>query len=123
LFDVPNSVNEFSHFDLYNRTNVKLSPYALGYLPFMLPFSQPMTIEEAGCCWCANTTGTDFEAFQKNPEFQVEWAERDIAGKNHLAIRHHDKIMVMDVQPLIEALRILWDAYWKSNHPDEEEIL
>jgi hypothetical protein len=31
--------------------------------------------------------------------------------------------MVMDVQPLIEALRILWDAYWKSNHPDEEEIL
>jgi hypothetical protein len=68
---------------LYNRTNVKLSPYALGYLPFMLPFSQPMTIEEAGCCWCANTTGTDFEAFQKNRIncFAKNYPYSDGAGK------------------------------------------
>ena len=50
---------------LYNRVNVKLSPYSLGYLPFMLPFSKPMIPSEAECCWCANSTAGDFEALKK----------------------------------------------------------
>lgn len=39
---------------IYNRPNIRLNPGSLGYLPYMLPFSPPMTEEEAGCCWCAN---------------------------------------------------------------------
>lgn len=70
---------------LYNRVNVKLSPYSLGYLPFMLPFSRPMTVDEAGCCWCANTSSTNanFEAFRKGRQacFLKGYPFSDAAGK------------------------------------------
>ena len=41
---------------LYNRTNVTLTPYQMGYVSKMIPFSPPMEgLDEAGCCWCAST--------------------------------------------------------------------
>lgn len=50
---------------LYNRVNVKLTPGQLGYVPFLLPFAEPMTGDEVNCCWCANSSGVEWEAFLK----------------------------------------------------------
>lgn len=40
---------------VFNKVNVRTTPGQLGYVAKMNPFSTPMlTMEEAGCCWCAN---------------------------------------------------------------------
>ena len=69
---------------VYNRVNVKLTPYQLGYVSYMEPFTQDMLSEEAGCCWCAGTgdpaaSSTYFVAKEK--AFRSGYPRFDQLGK------------------------------------------
>lgn len=57
---------------VFNRVNVRTTPGQMGYVAKMNPFSPPMlTMEEAGCCWCANAAAMapsydDFTKMRRN---------------------------------------------------------
>jgi hypothetical protein len=72
---------------VFNRINVRLSEYQLGYVSKMYPFSEPMIGEyEAGCCWCANTAfpdGADWDNYKaaKKACFRATYPFFDQRGK------------------------------------------
>jgi hypothetical protein len=70
---------------VYNRINVKLNSYQLGYVSSMAPFADPMTLSEAGCCWCS---GTGFNTQQlgdylksKTTSYRTVYPKFDQSGK------------------------------------------
>lgn len=69
---------------LYHRVNVRTTPLSLGYIPFMLPFSQPMLGSEAGCCWCAFIPGgAPWDAYKKQKRgcFMNSYPKSDGTGR------------------------------------------
>jgi alpha-tubulin suppressor-like RCC1 family protein len=44
---------------VFKKQNMSTRVNNYGYLPFMNPFSVPMKISEAGCCWCASPDKLD----------------------------------------------------------------
>ena len=69
---------------VYNRVNVKLNPRQMGYVSYLLPFEYPMTLSEAGCCWCSESRiANTWENFVKAKVncFGKLWPYSDGKGK------------------------------------------
>ena len=71
---------------VFNRVNVRITSYQLGYVSYMPPFSPPMlSIDEAGCCWCAScgVRGLDWELMRKgrSAQFRSSYPLFDQQGK------------------------------------------
>lgn len=63
-------------------------------------------------------TLTDFEvkvliqnALSHSPDLQVEWGEMDRFGNSTLLVKYESNLLVIEVSPLINAIRILWNEY------------
>ncbi|GBF41106.1 hypothetical protein LPTSP2_03770 [Leptospira ellinghausenii] len=63
-------------------------------------------------------TLSDFEvkvliqkALTHHPKLQVEWGEMDRFGQNTLLVKYQNNLLLIEVSPLINAIRILWNEY------------
>lgn len=63
-------------------------------------------------------TLSDFEvkvliqkALAHHPELQVEWGEMDRFGQNTLLVKYQNNLLLIEVSPLISAIRVLWNEY------------
>lgn len=63
-------------------------------------------------------TLSDFEvkllikkALAHSPDLQVEWGEVDRFGNNTLLVKYESNLLVIEVSPLINTIRILWNEY------------
>ncbi|EOQ90402.1 hypothetical protein LEP1GSC202_3744 [Leptospira yanagawae serovar Saopaulo str. Sao Paulo = ATCC 700523] len=51
------------------------------------------------------------KALTHHPELQVEWGEMDRFGQNTLLVRYQNNLLLIEVSPLINAIRVLWNEY------------
>lgn len=54
-------------------------------------------------------------ALSHHPTLQVEWGEMDRFGQNTLLVRYQNNLLLIEVSPLINTIRILWNEYKNTN--------
>ncbi|XDD47850.1 hypothetical protein AB3N60_07180 [Leptospira sp. WS39.C2] len=51
------------------------------------------------------------KALTNHPELQVEWGDMERFGQNTLLVKYQDSLLLIEVSPLINAIRVLWNEY------------
>lgn len=51
------------------------------------------------------------KALTHHPELQVEWGEMERFGQNTLLVKYQNNLLMIEVSPLISAIRVLWNEY------------
>ncbi|MGV3665319.1 MAG: hypothetical protein ACO1NV_04255 [Leptospira bouyouniensis] len=54
-------------------------------------------------------------ALSHHPTLQVEWGQMDRFGQNTLLVRYQNNLLLIEVSPLINTIRILWNEYKNTN--------
>lgn len=57
-----------------------------------------------------------FKALDTVPDLELEWADPKLYGKNKLLITTKNKVAVLDVTPVIQAIKLVWNTYIQSQH-------
>lgn len=55
------------------------------------------------------------KALSHHPTLQVEWGQMDRFGQNTLLVRFQNNLLLIEVSPLINTIRILWNEYKNTN--------
>lgn len=55
-----------------------------------------------------------FKSLQKVPDMRVEWGESHVYGKNRVVLFHGEKIAILDITPIIQAIKLVWNTFIRS---------
>jgi len=57
-----------------------------------------------------------FRSLDRIPNIKVEWGDPRIYGKNRVLMGTQEKIAVLDITPVIQALKLVWNTYFSSQN-------
>jgi hypothetical protein len=55
-----------------------------------------------------------FKSLGKVPDVSVEWGDRNTYGKNRVLLSHDNKIAVLDLTPILQAVKLVWNTFIAS---------
>lgn len=55
-----------------------------------------------------------FKSLNQVPDMNVEWGDRNIYGRNRVIIFHKEKIAILDLTPVIQAVKLVWNTFINS---------
>ena len=55
-----------------------------------------------------------FRSLDRLPNVKVEWGDSRIYGRNRALMAYKDKIAVLDLTPVVQALKLVWNTYYSS---------
>ncbi len=57
-----------------------------------------------------------FRSLNRIPSVKIEWGDQRIYGRNRVLMAYKDKIAVLDLTPVIQALKLVWNTYITSQN-------
>lgn len=58
-----------------------------------------------------------FKALDSIPDLSVEWGDSKAYGRNRVLLSYQNKIAVLDLTPVIQALKLVWNTFIESRKP------
>ncbi|MCC5813282.1 MAG: hypothetical protein JJT78_00875 [Leptospira sp.] len=55
-----------------------------------------------------------FKSLNQVPNISVEWGDRNTYGKNRVLLSHENKIAVLDLTPILQAVKLVWNTFIAS---------
>jgi len=59
-----------------------------------------------------------FRSIDRIPNVKLEWGDSRIYGRNRVLLGTQDKIAVLDLTPVVQALKLVWNTYYSSQNAD-----
>ena len=57
-----------------------------------------------------------FNALDRIPEVKVEWGNNQVYGRNRILLGYADKIAVLDITPIMQSIKLVWNTYYCSQN-------
>lgn len=52
-----------------------------------------------------------YKSLDQVPDMTVQWGDRNTYGKNRVLLTHKDKVAVMDLTPILQAVKLVWNTF------------